>query len=348
MKRNNTGRFFAFPAVLVLLALALGGCAGREGKKLHVYNWTYYIPEEVVRAFEKEKGVKVVYDVFASNEEMFAKLKAGGAGYDITFPSGDYVSIMAGQGMLEKIDHAKVPNLAQIDPQIRARLGFDPGQEYSVPFMMGAAGVVVNKKKVPHFEKSWSIFARPDLKGRMTLLDDMREVLGAALKTRGYSVNSRNPKELAEAKEIVRGWRNQIVKFDAETFGKGFAAGEFFVVHAYAENVYQELDEAMKEDVEFFIPREGGAMYMDCMVILKDGKNKDLAHEFIDFIHRPDIYARIVDFLETLSINMGARELTTTDPIYDIDDLVNCEFLEDLGPDVEMYDRIWQEIRVGK
>ena len=194
-------------SVVLVLAILLAGCGGKakesaaagaqapaeKGGKLFIYNWTYYIPDDVVKAFEKETGVTVVYDVFASNEEMFAKLKAGGSGYDITFPSGDYVSIMISEGMLEKIDKSKVPNFANIDPEVLKKIAFDKGPEYSVPYMIGAAGISVNKKQVKTYDKSWSIFGRKDLKGRMTMLDDMREVLGAALKSLGYSVNSRNP-----------------------------------------------------------------------------------------------------------------------------------------------------------
>jgi spermidine/putrescine transport system substrate-binding protein len=348
-------------SVVLVLGVLLAACGGDKAKesasaqapavvkggKLFIYNWTYYIPDEVVQAFEKEYGASVVYDVFASNEEMFAKLKAGGSGYDITFPSGDYVSIMISEGMLEKIDKTKVPNFSHIDGDALSKIAFDKGSEYSVPYMMGAAGIAVNKKAVGNFDKSWNIFGRKDLKSRMTMLDDMREVLGAALKSLGYSVNSRNPDELQKAKKVVQAWRDTIMKFDAESFAKGFAAEEFFVVQGYAENVFLELDESKKGDVAFFIPLEGGPMYMDSMVILKDSKNKDLAYKFIDFIHRPEIYAQVADYLMLPSINVKARELTKVKPNYSYEDLKNCEFKEDLGADVELYNKIWQEIRVG-
>ncbi|MFW6313423.1 MAG: spermidine/putrescine ABC transporter substrate-binding protein, partial [Spirochaetota bacterium] len=139
---------FRRPARIVgLLALLsvvlLAGCGGNEAqaKKLFIYNWTYYIPDEVIEAFEEEYGVEVVYDVFASNEEMFAKLKAGGTGYDITFPSGDYVSIMAGEGMLAEIDRTRLTNWENLDESVLAQIAFDPGNRWSVPYMMGAAGI---------------------------------------------------------------------------------------------------------------------------------------------------------------------------------------------------------------
>ncbi|WP_420207947.1 extracellular solute-binding protein [Candidatus Electronema sp. JC] len=318
-------------------------------QKLFIYNWTYYIPDQVVKDFEKAYNVKVVYDMYASNEEMFTKLKAGGGGYDLVFPSGDYVSIMIKENMLEPIDKNKVPNFVNIDPAVLKKINFDAGNKYSVPYMMGAAGVAVNTKEVPAgFEKSWALFNRDDLKGRMTMLDDMREVLGAALKSLGYSVNTTNLEELKQAKELVKQWKSKIVKFDAETFAKGFAAGEFWVVQGYAENIFLELDEEGKKHVEFFIPKEGSAMYMDSMVLLKNAKNKELSYTFMNYIHKPEVYAQIADFLMLPSINIPARDIRTVKPNYEISDLERSEFKEDLGDTIKDYNQTWQEIIVGE
>jgi spermidine/putrescine transport system substrate-binding protein len=338
----------------VAAMLFLSGCKGNTNsssvtkQKLYIYNWTYYIPDSVVKEFEQRFNVSIIYDMYASNEEMFAKLKAGGTGYDLVFPSGDYVSIMMREGMIDSIDKSKIPNFANLDSSILKKISFDPGCSHSVPYILGAAGVSVNKKYVKNYEKSWNIFDRSDLKGRMTLLDDMREVLGAALKTLGYSVNTTNPDELQKAKNVVLKWRENIVKFDAEAFAKSFAAGEFWVVHGYAENVFLELDSTMRKNVDFFIPEEGSAMYMDNMVILKDARNKELAYKFINYIHEPNVYAKIVDFLMLPSINIPSRPLRTIKPNYDIADLSNSEFKEDLGENLELYNKIWQEIRIGK
>lgn len=323
-------------------------CEKSNKQTLYIYNWTYYIPDNIISEFEKKFNVSVVYDMYASNEEMFAKLKAGGSGYDIVFPSGDYVSIMIRENMLEEIDKSKIPNFAHIDSFALKKIKFDPGCRYSIPYMMGAGGISVNTEKVPYFEKSWNIFKRSDLKGRMTLLDDMREVIGDALITNGYSVNSTNEKELLKAKETVIEWRKNIVKFDAEAFGKGFAAGEFWVVHGYAENVFLELDSAAEEKTAFFIPEEGSAAYMDNMVILKDSKNKELAYKFINFIHEPTIYSQIVDFLRLPSINKEANKYRSKKPRYELKDLAKSELKEDIGEALEIYNKIWQEIRIGK
>ena len=334
----------------MLMMFFITGCAKKEKHApntiLYIYNWTYYLPDQIVRDFEKKFNVKVVYDVYSSNEEMFAKLKAGGKGYDIIFPSGDFVKIMIKENMLEPIDKSKVPNFNYLDKDVLAKIKFDPNNKYSVPYMIGTAGIAVNKQYVKNYEHSSNIFNRADLKNKMTLLDDMREVLGLALKSKGYSVNTNDKKQLAEASEVVQGWKKNILKFDAESFAKGFAAGEFWVVQGYAENIFLELDEKQRENVDFFIPKEGGPMYIDSMVILKDATNKELALKFINYIHEPQVFAQIVDFLKLPAVNVEARKFIQNQPHYQIEDLKNCEFKEDLGASIELYNSVWEQLRI--
>ncbi len=319
----------------------------RSSKTLYLYNWTYYTPESIIEKFEKEYDVKVVIDYFASNEDMFAKLKAGGGGYDIVFPSQDYTAIMMSEKMLLPIDQSKIPNLEYINPVVLQKATYDPDMAWSVPYFMGAAGVAVNKKKVTQYNQDWSIFADKKLDGRMTMLDDMREVLGDALASLGYSVNSTDNKELAQAQKLINEqWKPNLVKFDAEGFAKGFASGEFWVVQGYAESVFEELEENRWDEVDFFLPSQGGPMYLDSMVIPKGAKNSELAHKFIDFIHRPEIYAKFLDrFHFPASVNTEAAKYTTNEPFYRAEDLVNYELKYDIGADLEKYNDIWQTIR---
>jgi spermidine/putrescine transport system substrate-binding protein len=333
--------------VMCVVAVFCVSSCQKETPKLYIYNWTYYTPDAVIKGFEEKFGVKVIYDEFASNEEMFAKLKAGGGGYDITFPSADYVSIMIKEGMLEKIDRSLIPNFANIDPNLVAGITYDPGCAYSVPYMKGASGIAVNTQFVTDYQKDMSIYLKPELKGRMTLLDDMREVMGLALKASGFSVNSVNPEELSIAKQLVSAWKENIMKFDAEAFGKGFAAGEFWVVQGYEENIFSELDDAAKAHTDFFIPETGGPYYIDSMVILKGSKNKALAHQFIDYIHDPAAYATFVDAFGFPSINVPARAIRTGKPVYTEEALENCELKLDLGDKLELYNAIWEDIKVN-
>ncbi|MCL2183884.1 MAG: extracellular solute-binding protein [Chitinispirillia bacterium] len=344
-------KFCSIAALVLAVSLtlaAVSGC-GPQKPKLYVYNWIQYIPDDVIMEFEKRFDVKVIYDMFSTNEEMYTKLRVGGGRYDIVVPSGDHVSIMISQGMLQPVNKDLVPNLKHLDPVLTSRVEYDPGMKYSVPYAAGMSGISVNTEHVTgDIDNSWRIFETPEFKGRMTLLDDMREVLGAALRTLGYSVNSKSQAELDQAKELVLKWKEGIVKFDSEAFGKSFAAGEFWVVQGYAENVFLELDDGAKEHAKFFIPKEGGPMYMDNMVILKDARNVELAYKFMNFIHEPEVYAKIMDYLGTPSMNMAAREHMEVTPYYQIEDMANSEFKEDLGEHLEMYNKIWQEIRVGK
>ena len=342
--------FFAVLAAVVLSASVFVGCGSEQ--KLYVYNWAYYTPPSVVEKFEKEYKVQVVLDEYASNEEMYAKFKTGGGGYDLVFPSQDYTTIMIKQEMLEKIDKSLIPNIKNIDPFVLTKTTYDTSMEFSVPYYWGAAGVLVNTSKVPDYEKSWSIFSRRDLKGRMTMLDDMREVMGDALVHLGYSLNTTNPKEIEEARDYInKEWKPNLTKFDAEAFGKGYANGEFWVVQGYAEIVFEEIaeNEQLQKDTVYFIPPQGGPAYIDSFCIPKGAKNKELAHKFIDFVHRPEIYAEFCDYFGFPSaVNIPAREYIEGPTYYQVEDFSHTTLKNELGEALELYNDAWfNHIRAG-
>ena len=356
MSKPTTKHFIIGLFTLLSALLFLGCSKGSDSssanttgsKKLYVYNWSYYTPDSVIEAFEKEFGVDVVLDYFASNEEMFAKLKASGnAGYDIIFPSGDYVSIMMNQNMLEKLDTSKMPNLQYITDLALSKATYDPKMEYSVPYYLGASGIAVNTRMASDYERSWNIFADTRFKDRMVMMDDMREVLGDALAYLGYSVNTTNPAELEQARALVNdSWKPNLVKFDAEGFAKSFASGEYWVAHGYAEAIFEELPENQWANVDFFLPAEGGPMYLDSMCIPKGARNYDLALEFINYIHKPENYAQFLDrFHFPSSVNSEAEQFRTTTPFYTVEMLADYELKDDLGVHLEMYNKAWETIR---
>ncbi|MDR1105114.1 MAG: extracellular solute-binding protein [Treponema sp.] len=354
MKKIPVTAAALFLALLGIMVFPKPAYGGPQKERLYIYNWTYYTPASIIEKFEQEYGVTVIYDEFASNEEMYAKLKAGGgSGYDIIFPSGDYVSIMIHQNMLERIDKSKLSNLGNIDPLVLRKATYDPSMEYSIPYYFGAAGIAVNTARVSRFERSWSIFGRTDLRGRMTMLDDMREVLGDALVHLGHSVNTINPAEIEAARALVNNtWKPNLVKFDAEAFGKGYADGDFWVVQGYPEVVFEEIgdNEQLRKDTVFFIPPEGGPAYIDSMCILKGARHLELAYKFIDFIHRPDIYAEFTDYFGfPATANIPARQLKTKTPYYTAEELVNTELKDDVGEHLELYNNAWfNSIRMGE
>ena len=310
--------------VALILAMAVIGCGGKEKDKnvLYVYGWANTIPQSIYEDFEKETGIKVVEDIYSSNEEMFTKLKAGGDGYDIVMPSADYVEIMAKEGMIEKLDKSQLPSYNNLDPLVLEKLHhFDPNNEYEVPYLIGATIIAVNKKYVPEFPRDYSIYEMTDLKGRMTLLDDMREVMTSALGMLGYPQTVTDEKAIAQAADLIKVWKKNIAKFDAESFGKGFASGDFWVVQGYPDNIFKELDETERKNVEMIIPEKGGTAYVDSFALLKTAPNKENAYKFLEYTLRPEVAAKMADALETPSVNLKARELMTVEPLFEISDL---------------------------
>ncbi len=333
--------------LLILFSLVLiTGCGGKkeDSKELYLFNWSDYIPDEVVAEFEAETGIKVITDYYSSNEEMYAKVKAGGAGYDIVVPSTDYAEIMIKQGMLEKLDHSKLSNINQLNTDITSKISFDKNLDYIIPYAVGATGIAVNTEYVKDYPRSFDIYNRKDLKNKMTLLDDMREVMSSALIIAGHSPSSADPSDLEDAKKIIKGWKSNILRFDTESFGKGFANGEYWVVQGYYENIVPHLTDDQVKNVDFFIPEVGAQMYIDSMGILKGAKNTDNAYKFINYILRPEVYVKITDYLETPSINKGASEIREVTPVYTVEDLKHANLMEDLGESLTPQSEAWNEV----
>lgn len=339
-------------SLVAFTSVFLTGCqkdSDRSGK-LYLYNWTYYTPEHLVKKFEKETGIDVIIDNFASNEEMFAKVMAGGnKGYDIIFPSSDYTSIMIKLDKVERLDHTLLPNLKHVNPIIKDKASYDPDMEYSVPYFMGSSGIAVNKERAPaDYARNWSIFADTRMSGRMSMLDDMREVMAAGLKHLGYSANSTNDEQLQQATDlIITEWKPNLVKFDSESFGKAFSQGEFWVSHSYPENIFAEIPKKKWKNIDFFIPEEGGMMYIDNMVIPKGAKNSEAAHAFINFMHDPKNHAEFLDeFGFPPTTNIAAAKYMESDTyFFSSEDMENSDNLDDLGSDLEKYNQLWQLIR---
>ena len=329
-------------------AFSVASC-GKNERVVYLYNWTYYTPEAVVKKFEQEFDCKVKLDSYSTCEEMYSKLRAGAKGYDIVIPSNDFVSIMLRQGMLRELDQSKLTNRAKINPRIVEKMDFDRDMKFAVPYALSATGVMVNKTKVAQdYDRSYNIFADSRFAGHATMMDDMREVLGVALLQQGHDMNSLNDAELQQAYRLVAElWKPNIIKFDAEGFGKSFAGGDFWLCQGYPEIVYGEVDEARwDETIDFFIPEEGCPATLDCMVILKDAPHYELANEFINFIHRPENYALFIDeFRYPNVVNLEADEFVTTKSMYPAEQAMTCTLKADLGEGLDKYNELWQLIR---
>lgn len=334
----------------VLASLMMVACGKDEKKeKLYLYGWADYIPAYVYEDFEKETGIRVIEDIYSSNEEMYTKIKAGGEGYDLIVPSSDYYAIMMKEGMLEKLDKSLIENIKNIDDEYMQKIReFDPENDYGVPYALGLTVLAVNTKYVKDFPRDYTIYEREELQGRMTLLDDMREVFTPALALNGYKQDADSVEAMEKAKETILKWKKNIAKFDSESFGKGFANGDFWVVQGYPDNIFRELSEEERENVDLVIPPgDQGYSAIDSFVIPKTAKNKENAMKFINYVHRPDVYAKMMDYLELPSMNVPARELMEVEPLYSIEDAKSAQLLMDMGEKLNIQNKYWQEILIA-
>ena len=336
-------------AALAALGL-VAGCARPAAKTLHVYTWADYIKPEVVQRFEQENGCKIVIDTFDSNEAMYAKLKAGASGYDVLTPSSYYVAIMSQQGMLLDLDHRKLPNLANVDPEY-LKIAIDPRMDHSVPYMLTNTGIAYLKSKVKDAQPTWAMLDRKDLKGRMTLLNDMRETIGAALKFLGYSLNTTDDRQLDQACDVVIRWKKNLAKFESEQYKSGLASGEFLLAHGYSGDILSAQKE--NPDIAFLAPREGLSISCDDLVILKDSKAAGLALRFINFLHDPGVAAENSLAINYLCPNAAAYPKLPAEfrdnPAVKLDPAVQakCEVIRDLGSDNAKYTRVWDRIKAA-
>ncbi|MEN6311112.1 MAG: spermidine/putrescine ABC transporter substrate-binding protein, partial [Acidobacteriota bacterium] len=244
---KNTG------VILLSISLLFAAGCGSSKPTLSVYTWSDYIKPEIIRRFERENGCRVVIDTFESNEAMYAKLKAGATGYDVLTPTSYMVSLMDDQDMLLRLDRSKLPNVGRVDPEF-LKIALDKTMDHSVPYLIYWSGIAYLDGRVTDVKPSWTMFGREDLRGRMTMFNDMRESIGAALKFLGYSFNTVSEKELAEAEAVLLGWKKNLAKFDNEQYKIGLASGEFLLVHAWNGDIFRVRKE--NPDVRFFIPEE--------------------------------------------------------------------------------------------
>lgn len=347
--KSTPHRFLAASLLAVVVFLGLG-CAPKK-PVLHVYIWSDYLAEGLVEEFAAANNCEVIVDNYDSNEVMLAKLQGGATGYDVVFPSSYVISTMAADGLLQKINHARIPNLKNVDPTFLRNVSIDRAMEYSVPYMAGTTGIAYRKDEVKDFEPSWTMFARKDLAGRMTLLDDMRECFSAALKTLGYSINTTDQAQIDAAADLLIEWKKNIARFEAEAYKAGIASKEFYLVQGYGGDIQQVIDENEDPNIVFALPREGFAMWEDTMAIPAGSDNVELAEKFINFLHDPQIAARNIEFNYYLCPNKPAYALLSEEiqanPVVFIPDelLAKGEQTLELGEDLAKYTAAWDRVK---
>ncbi len=323
-------------------------CSSDKKEKLLVYNWADYIDESVLKEFEKEYNVKVVYDTFSTNEDMYVKLKSGGSSYDVAFPSDYMIERMIKEDMLEKIDMNKIDNYKYIDNMFQ-NLDFDPNNEYSVPYMWGTVGILYNEGIVTEPVDSWDILWNEKYKGEILMLDSQRDSIGITLKKLGFPLNSKDLNELELVKDELIKQKPLVMAYVVDEVKDMMIGGEAALAVVWSGDAVFIIDES--EDLNYIVPKEGSNLWFDNMVIPKDAKNKELAEKFINFMTRPGIALKNTEFIGYSSPNSGTIELLDDEirndqVAYPSDEVIeNCEIFLDPGDFIGEYDRIWTEIK---
>jgi spermidine/putrescine transport system substrate-binding protein len=312
-------------------------------KELNIYNWSDYIAPETVPNFEKEFGVKVTYDTYESNEEMVAKLQAGAKGYDIVVPSGYIVPVLVATGLIAPVNRRYIPNWKNVAP-IFVNPVLDPDNAHTVPWQWGTTGYAYRKDRIPGTPDSWAIFFDAKYKGKMTQMDDGREVLGAMLRYRGHSLNSIDPAELKQAKEDAIATKKQLKAYISAPVKGQLIAGDVWVAQLW--NGDTEQARAEQPNIAYCLPKEGCTIWTDSLCIPKSAPHKRAAHEFMNYILRPDVGAGISNKTGYGSPNQPALALMKHPVQFPTaDEMKRLEYQVDLGEHTAEWDRLWTEIK---
>jgi spermidine/putrescine transport system substrate-binding protein len=323
-----------------------------EEKKLSFYNYDTYIGENTLADFNTATGIEVKMDLFADGDELFTKLKAGNPGYDVIIPTNDKVQRMITANMLIPLDHAKIPNIANIDPGFM-NPSFDPGRKFSLPYMWGTVGVGYRKSKVEGALDSWKwVYDDAKYAGHVAILGDQEHALGCALKYLGFSYNSIDAGELAKAKDLVISAKKIIKKFADDNGQDLLAQGEVDLTMEYNGDIAQVMKE--DPDVSYVIPKEGANIWEDTIAIAAGAPHPENAHAFINFVFDKDVGKAIAETIQYATPNKAARDVMDgaykeNAAIFPPDDLLKkCEYAAYLGEEaLKARDEIWTAIQAA-
>ncbi len=365
---SATHRHRILPKALLCMAigLALASCSNSDNAAatdtpmsnvtLNLYNWSEYMPQEILDGFKKETGISINYTTFDSNEAMYAKLKLldDSSQYDLAIPSTYYVEKMAKEGLLQALDKSKLSNFSNLDTSF-TNTKVDPDNKYSIPYMWGSTGLAINGDVIdPASVNSWNDLWRPEYKNQVMLMNDMREVFGMTLLTLGYSGNSRNPEEIKAAYQKLTTLMPNVKTFNSDATRIPYIEGETNIGMTWNGEAVMANDEGLTSLV-YKYPTEGAILWMDNFVIPKNAKQVDAAHQFIDYLLRPENAKIVSEEIGYASPNLAARELmdesvrnnATIYPSKDI--LAKAEFQEDVGDEaLQVYQQYWDMLKTGR
>lgn len=339
--------------MLVGLLMVTATACGEKQVVLNVYNWGDYIDESILSDFEEEYGIKINYEMFASNEDMYVKIKQGGTKYDVAFPSDYMIEKMIREDMLEAFDAATIENYKNIDDKYKG-LAYDPENKYSVPYLWGTVGLIYNKNLVDEADmNSWDALFAEKYKGQILMYDSQRDALAVAFKKLGYSLNSKDPKELEEAKQLLISQKDVILAYATDNIKDLLLSEEAALAVDYSGSAFQVIFEGGTDKFGYSVPQEGSNLWVDAMVIPKGAEHVEEAKLFIEYMSRPDVALKNVEYVQYSTPNAAimddlSEDLKSLPGAYpSAEELKTCEVFVDPGAFIEEYNKAWVEIKAN-
>lgn len=338
-------RFFII-GIIFIFTLNLVGCK-KNTPHVNFYNWGDYIDKDILKEFEIETGIKVNYDTFATNEDLYVRMMQGTTDFDLIVPSDYMIERMIDENMLDKLELSNIPNMKNIDGQF-LNLDYDPLGEYSVPYMWGTVGIIYNERMIDEKIDSWEILWDSRYKDEIIMLNSQRDTFAVALLKLGYSMNTRNYDELVEAKEELIRQKELVYAYQGDEVKDTMISGDAAMAVVWSGDAVAMIEE--NEDLRYIIPKEGTNLWFDSLVIPKNAQNKENAEKLINFLSRPDIAAKNVDYIGYSTPISEARNLLSEDQrssktsYPDKDMLENTEIFKDPKDIIRLYDELWTDL----
>ncbi|MCY1707930.1 polyamine ABC transporter substrate-binding protein [Pannonibacter sp. SL95] len=347
----------------------IAGPALAQDRVVNVYNWSDYIDDTILEDFTKETGIKVNYSVFDSNEMLETKLLAGGTGYDVVVPTGSFLGRQIQAGVFQKLDKSKLTNSKHLWKDIEVRLSkYDPGNEHAINYMWGTTGIGYNVEKIKAIMPdapvgSWDMFFKPEVVSKFAdcgifVLDTPEEIIPAALNYLGMDPDSNNPDEIEKAGELLMKIKPYIRKFHSSEYINALANGDICMAVGWSGDILQARDRAVEANngvtIQYSIPKEGALMWFDNMAIPADAKNVAEAHEFINYIMRPDVAAKASNFVFYANGNKDSQPLLNKEVLEDTAIYPSEETVKNLftvtpkdAKVSRVQNRVWTKIKSG-
>ena len=326
--------------IAIIIILCCGCSKSSYDGEVNVLNWSSYIPNEVIRDFEKQYNIKVNYGTYSSNEELLAKISSSNEGtYDVIFPSDYMVELMINRNMLESIIKSKIPNYQNINP-LFLNQKFDLNNNYSLPFLAATTVITINRNNIHDSINGYNDLFRPEYKNNIVLLDDQRIVIGMALQASGYYMNDTLDEHLEKAKDFLLRLNKNIKAFDSDSPKTFLITKE--VDLGVMWNAEAIIAKENNPNIEILYPAEGFAISLDNYCIVKGSKNKDNAYKFINYLLENEVNKKITDEYPYINTTIYNANVNNMELEYV---LSNATYVENIGSNISKFDKIWAEIK---